>query len=164
MIPHIQKILFPTDLSENARHAFQYAISLAHAYNAKITVMHVLEELSPSTLTIVKEIVGDQRWSELKRENEGRVMAAVEKRLTDFCDEISRDQPECPFIIEDIIVLAGHPVDQIITRAEKHSFDLIVMGSHGHGTLTEAMLGSTSQRVIRRSRKPVLTVRAPDKG
>ena len=47
MIPEIQKILYVTDLSENARYAFGYALSMANHYDAKITVIHIVEELSP---------------------------------------------------------------------------------------------------------------------
>jgi len=42
MLPEIRKILYATDLSENARHAFGYAVSLANRYGAGITIMHVL--------------------------------------------------------------------------------------------------------------------------
>ena len=47
-IPPIKKILYATDLSENARYAFGYAVSLANQYDAKITILHVLEDRSGS--------------------------------------------------------------------------------------------------------------------
>ena len=46
MIPEIKKILYATDLSENARFAFGYAASLANRYGAQIVMLHVIEEIS----------------------------------------------------------------------------------------------------------------------
>ncbi|MGD8721592.1 MAG: universal stress protein, partial [Desulfobacterales bacterium] len=48
MLPDIKIILYATDLSENARRAFGYAASLANRYGAKIIVLHVIEDFSPS--------------------------------------------------------------------------------------------------------------------
>jgi nucleotide-binding universal stress UspA family protein len=59
MIPEIKKILYATDLSENARHAFGYAVSLANRYDAGITVLHVVEELSSFARSMVEEILGE---------------------------------------------------------------------------------------------------------
>ena len=43
IIPKIKKILYATDLSENARYSFRYAVSLSHQYDASLTIFHVLE-------------------------------------------------------------------------------------------------------------------------
>jgi nucleotide-binding universal stress UspA family protein len=62
---------------------------------------------------------------------------------------------------DDIIVERGNPVEKIISHSEQEKFDLIVMGTHGHGKLEDAMIGSTARRVVRRSEIPVLVVRLP---
>ena len=49
MVPEIKKILFPTNLSRSARHAFEYAVSIANRYGATITLLHVMEEVSHSS-------------------------------------------------------------------------------------------------------------------
>ena len=59
----LQKILYPTGLSENARYAFGYAVSIANRYDAKITVLHVVEELSSFARSMVEEILGEKRWA-----------------------------------------------------------------------------------------------------
>jgi nucleotide-binding universal stress UspA family protein len=59
MTPVIKKILYATDLSENARHAFGYAVSLANRYDAGIIVLHVVEELSSFARSMVEEILGE---------------------------------------------------------------------------------------------------------
>ncbi|MBC8246357.1 MAG: universal stress protein, partial [Deltaproteobacteria bacterium] len=62
----------------------------------------------------------------------------------------------------DTVVLWGNPVEQILLQAAERNCDLIVMGTHGHGTLADVMIGSTARRVIRRSKIPVLVVRLPE--
>ena len=164
MIPKIKHILYATDLSQNARFAFGYAASLANQYNAQITILHVLEELSPTTMLLIGDIVGEKRWSSLRSEKEQEVIAAIQKRLEDFTAAFGRETPQCPFTVNQIIVETGHPVGRIIAIAEKIDADLIVMGSHGQGMLEQVVIGSTSRRVLRRCKKPVLVVRLPENG
>lgn len=162
MVPDIKNILYVTDLSENALYALKYASTIANRFGAAITILNVLEELSPSSLGIVSEIIGKERWVDLKKRNEEKVIASIRKRIEEICNEINQSTPECPFIAQNIIVKTGHPVDQIILYAEKKDCDMVVMGSRGHGILAEAMLGSTSRRVLRKCTKPVLVVRLPE--
>jgi nucleotide-binding universal stress UspA family protein len=63
---------------------------------------------------------------------------------------------------DDVIVERGNPVEQILKQVEEKNCDLIVMGTHGYGTLEDAMIGSTARRVVRRSEKPVLVVQLPE--
>ena len=162
MLPEIKKILYATDLSENARYAFGYAVSLAKRYQAKITVMHVLEELSPTALLIVGDIVGEKRWSSLKKERVESVIDEIRRRLETFCDDYTQEITDCPVMVERTVVTTGHPVELILKTSSQENFDLIVMGSHGQGMLAEVMMGSTSRRVLRRCKKPVLVVRLPE--
>jgi nucleotide-binding universal stress UspA family protein len=53
----------------------------------------------------------------------------------------------------------GHPADEIASFAESGKFDLLVMGSHGHGALKNLVLGSIATKVLARSAVPVLLVR-----
>lgn len=69
--------------------------------------------------------------------------------------------PSCPFITDNIIVKIGHPVEEILKEVENNPYDLVVMGAHGQGGMADALMGSTSRRVLRRCRKPVLVVRLP---
>ena len=161
MVPEIKNILYATDLSENARFALKYTSTIANRFGAAITILHVLEELSPSSLGLVSEIVGKERWADLKKRNEEKVITSIRTRIEDVCNEISQSIPECPFIVQEIIVKTGHPVDQIIHYAEKEDCDMVVIGSYGQGIFSEAVLGSTSWRVLRQCTKPVLVVRLP---
>ena len=162
MIPDIKKILYATDLSENARYAFGYAVSLANRYDAKITVLHVVEELSSFARSMVEDILGDKRWDEIKMEKQNEIVSDLKIRLQKFCSDVRREQPACPFVIDNTIVLTGHPVDQVVRHAGKMDVDLVIMGSRGKGGLSDVTLGTTSRRVLRRCSKPVLVVRLPE--
>jgi nucleotide-binding universal stress UspA family protein len=162
MIPEIKKILYTTDLSQNARYAFGYAASLANQYGAHITILHVLETLPHDANVRVAYVLGEERWKELQKRNEQAVMDTIKTRLEKFCDDMKASLVECPFLVEEIIVTQGEPVEVILKQAASMDYDIVVMGTHGQGILADAMLGSTARRVIRRSEKPVLVIRLPE--
>ena len=161
MIPEIKKILYATDLSENSRYAFSYAVSLANKYGAAITILHILEDTSATAESLVVNIIGEEKWKELVENNKHQVIDMLKNRLEQFCDDVRAKIPACSFITDAIIVRMGIPVDEILIQCEKTDPDLVVMGTHGHGIISNAMIGSTSRRVLRRCTKPVLIIRLP---
>jgi nucleotide-binding universal stress UspA family protein len=94
------------------------------------------------------------------KNNIEKVIENIEARIRGICDELAAKVPECPFMANEVIVKIGHPVEEILKLADH--YDLVVMGSHGRGILADAMMGSTSRRVLRRCPKPVLIVRLPE--
>ena len=162
VVTDIKKILYTTDLSENARYALKFASILANRLDAEMTVMHVLEDLPPSSQGLVSEIVGKDRWVELRKRNEEKVIATIKSRIEDVCNEVNDRLPECVIDLQKIVIETGHPVDRIIRHAETIDYDLVVMGSRGQGLLSETMLGGTTNRVLRRCKIPVLVVRLPE--
>ena len=170
----IKKILYATDLSENARHAFAYAVSLANLYGATITLLHVLEEIPASLDSSVLGYISSERWEEIKKQHyqeaketltrKKREYVPIREVLDQFCENAKSSHENHDFITDEILVTKGNPADEILTQAEKRNCDLIVMGTQGHGILEDALLGSIARRVIRRSKKPVLVVRLPEEG
>jgi len=167
----INKILYATDLSENARYAFAYAVSLADLYKASITFIHVLSEIPDMLDTSVIGYISEERWEEIKSQHveeareaiigKRRDHLAVKDALHHFSENLKESHEGEGFVTDDIIVVRGNPVEEILKYSEEKNCDLIVMGTHGHGTLADAMMGSTARRVLRRARKPVLVVRLP---
>ncbi|MGD8385650.1 MAG: universal stress protein [Desulfobacteraceae bacterium] len=164
LIPEIKKILYVTDLSKNARYAFGYAARLSNLTGAGITILHVLEERSPYSASLVMNILGEEKWKELRETNTKQVTETIRERLQNFCEDVSAQLPACNFITDDIVIKVGDPVEEILRLGKAGNFDLVVMGAHGHGMLEDAMIGSTSRRVLRRCTKPVLVVRLPANG
>lgn len=161
IIPQIKKILYATDLSKNARHAFAYAMSLANNYGAGITILNVLEDKHTYADALVVTALGNEKWQELRKANEARVMEMLKERLENFCNEARSELPECPFITDEVLVKIGDPVEEILKEVYEKDYDLVVVGAHGHGMIADAMIGSVSRRVLRRCKKPVLVVRLP---
>ena len=64
MLPKIKKILYATDLSENARYAYNYAASLGQQYGAHITIVHVIEKLTAETFLQIQGYLGEEKWKQ----------------------------------------------------------------------------------------------------
>ena len=166
----IKKILYPTDLSQNAKHAFDYAVSLASRYGARLTLMHVLPEVPQLLEANVIGYISSEQWEEIKASHfQEAKQALIGKRndhmavkdvLDRFC-ETAIGEASVMVATDEVVVTYGHPVNEILKTAEEKGCDLIVMGTHGQGGLADALLGSTARRVVRRSNVPVLTVRLP---
>ncbi len=161
MIPEIKKILYTTDLSENARFAFGYAVSLANRYDARIVVLHVIEDISHQMNAQVADLLGAEKWQELQRNRKKEVVETLVHKIEAFCAETAAAMRPAPLRVTDIKVRNGHPVEEIIAESIASDYDVIVMGTHGHGILAGAMMGSTAMRVVRRSHVPVMVIRLP---
>jgi nucleotide-binding universal stress UspA family protein len=170
----IQHILYATDLSESAQYAFSYAISVANQYGAKITFLNVLPE-TPAIVDSSRAIgyIGEDRWKALEEGHYKEAKAAlIGKRkdhhlirdiLGQFSEKARSDFEDRAFENDEIVVEKGNPVEVILQVAQEKNCDMIVMGTHGRGTLADVVMGSTARRVIRRSTTPVLVVRLPEK-
>ena len=162
IIPEIKKILYATDLSANARYSFGYAASLAHRYGAGITIIHVLEpEIRGGYAYDLSPYITDEKWEDIKKSLEEEAISDIKTRLVQFSEEVAREHASCLFNIDEIIVIRGNPVEKILLYTKSGDFDVVVMGSRGHGTFVDAMIGSTARRVLRRCEIPVLAVRLP---
>lgn len=162
MIPTIKKILYATDLSENALYAFGYAASLSNRYNAGITILHVVEEMSPSLSSHIVDLLGEERWRDMLEQNTEELIGRVRDRLDRFTEQMKNDLVDCPFTVDDILVRQGRPSEMIMLQAETIEYDMIVMGTHGYGLLAGALMGSTARRVVRRTETPVMVIRLPE--
>jgi nucleotide-binding universal stress UspA family protein len=69
----------------------------------------------------------------------------------------------CPFLLDEVIVKIGTPVQEILLEIDKNNYDLVILSAHGQGVLADTLMGSVSGRVLRRSKASVLVVRLPEK-
>ncbi|MFO7707436.1 MAG: universal stress protein [Desulfobacterales bacterium] len=172
MIPEIKKILFTTDLSKQARHAFSYALSLANQYGASLTILYVMEDPSPTQSAYLQAFIGDERWEELRHSHEQEVRqiligkqregAMIREALGEMFTETQKQFKAPGVKAEEIVVTQGEAVECILQEAEARGSDLIVMGYHPRGRLEAAVIGSVSRRILRRAKVPVLLVRLPE--
>ncbi len=164
----IKKILYATDLSENARLAFAYAISLANVYGASITILHVLSKV-PDVDSVASAYIGHSKWQKIKQSvvddarealiGKKRENVAIREILTAFTEkETGASNADADGITDEIIIKKGKADELIVDQAIERKCDVIVMGSHGHGAIEEVVVGSTARKVIRRSKIPVLVI------
>jgi arsenite transporter len=165
LVPKFHHILYATDLSETARHAAGYACGIGDRYGAKVTVLHVipdvLEEMSSGAGINLLEHLSKKEWEAFNRKGIGSATAAIKARIVETSRLITEEMPHCPLSTEDIVVKVGNPVQRIVSTAEDGDYDLVIVGTHGHGKLEEIMIGSVATGVISRCAKPVLTIRLP---
>lgn len=146
-MPQITSILCPVDFSEFSVNAYQYARSLAWHYKATLLLQHVLYFLGPAIYDSNKE-----PYEKLCRQI--RSEAAEKMQWFARLHALTGIQPEC--IVQDGLV-----TDLILSLAETRGVSLIVMGTHGLRGIDRLMLGSITERVLRRAKCPVLAVRKP---
>jgi nucleotide-binding universal stress UspA family protein len=142
-----REILVPTDFSEAANAAKDYATVLADAFGATLHVLHVI----PDPLTM--------GWG---------VDAAYLPQLLERTERTVREQLESTLTPEEraafrvqSAVDTGAPVDCIVRYADDHGIDVIVMGTQGRGTVERMWIGSVTQGVLRRASCPVVLVQQP---
>lgn len=139
-----ESILFPTDASEGAAAAFDHAADLAATFDATLSVLFVADTSRESVTMVEGEIV-----DALEAEGEAAVADLV-------------DRARGRGINAEGDVVQGPPYRTILDYAETRDADLVVMPTHGREGLNRYLLGSVTERVVRTSPVPVLTVRRGD--
>jgi nucleotide-binding universal stress UspA family protein len=86
----------------------------------------------------------------------------IRERLERLCAKETSNDPQGLERVASITVAKLPPKQAILEEAEKRQVDLIVMGSHRHSVLADAMLGTTTLKVLQQATIPVLVVRIPD--
>jgi nucleotide-binding universal stress UspA family protein len=165
----VKKILYATDLSETAFHAFSYAVSLADLYGAGITILHVLTEFPGEEFIL--NMIDTGTWKEIKMRHyskaqdklidKKRAHIAIKEILQAFSEEANADAQDQTFVTDDVLVKSGVPAEMIVQTAKEQNCDLIVMGTHGQGVIAGVLIGSTAKWVVRQSAIPVLVIRLP---
>lgn len=142
-------ILFPTDFSELSVRAVPHLRELADTFDAQAHCIYVLDEAY-------------QYWSGMGPESipvgppPEELLELARTRMDDFQRQFLADLKR-PVTTH---ILVGRPFAEIIAFARDHQIDLIVMATHGRGPFAHALLGSTTEKVIRKANCPVLTVRS----
>ena len=161
MLPIIKNILYATDLSKNSTFAFRYAVRLAGTLNAKITVLYVLPMIDSAMEVPIITQMGEERYYKLREEKSRETIEKIRERLEKLGEVGQRDNRIQTDRVSSILVHEGDAVDEILKTADKLDSDLIVLGAHGKGLLSHTFLGTVPDKVLRRSRIPVLVVPIP---
>lgn len=133
----IQKILCPTDFSETAKKAVDYAAELALESGAELHLIHSFETMTSMGFAGQTESIADELHQQMNAVLQGSLL---EPRLHRWMH-------------------AGMPGEVICWMAQEHGCDVIVMGTHGRSGFKHLALGSVTEYVMRHARCPVLTIR-----
>jgi nucleotide-binding universal stress UspA family protein len=146
----LNRILVPTDFSKFSQNALRYAAAFAEKFGAELTLLHVVQDLSifiPDAVNVAP----------LATPPIEQMIASVKEAL----DRVVRES-QLGNVTVKTRVLEGTPFYEIIRFAKENGTDLIIMGTHGHSGLVHVLLGSVTERVVRKAPCPVLTVRDPE--
>lgn len=162
MLPRIKNILYATDLGPGAPYVFRYALSLAQQHDARITILYAVEPLGTFGQSLVELHISHAQAEQMHEQARNQIKAQLEERLERLCAQEAAQAPDGRTLVESILVREGQSSVTILDQARRSSADLIVMGTHRHTALGEALLGTTASKVLHGSELPVLLVRVPE--
>jgi nucleotide-binding universal stress UspA family protein len=142
-----EKILFPTDFSDVATKALQYVKRLREVGGQEVTVLHVIDQ---SNLELLSSYSTIQDFVSIEKE--------IEKRSSEEMALVVNELKQLGFNVKERIE-KGVPLRAVLKVAEEENPSVIVVGSHGKSNLEEMLLGSVSEKVVRKSKHPVLVVK-----
>lgn len=164
MLPEVNTILYASDLGQNMRPVFRFAVGLAVKYHAKIVMVHALEPLGSTSLALMENYLDADQRRHLQQDGYEYVGQKIKKRLAEFfeAERASLGDQQPPEV--EVIVVTGQPVQVVVDEARRLKADLIVMGSHTDPSFGHKLTGSTTRKVIHNSTIPVMIVPVPPAG
>lgn len=162
MLPKLNKILYATDIGPGAPYVFRYALSLAHQYQGQLHVLHAMEPLSTFGQSLVELHISPNQSEELHKAAREKARNRLNERIDRLIEGETASMPEGRALIASVECIEGFPAATILAQAKKLEVDAIVIGTHRHTALGEALLGSTARKVLHGAAIPVLLTRIPD--
>lgn len=144
-----RKILVGCDFSEDSALAFQHGLSLAQEFQSELHLVHVMEP--PVYMEMFKSSAeyGEELQVDLQIQIKSKLKNMVPKEAFNWCT------PET-------VLLDGPSHEELIRYAKNNEIDLIVLGVRGQGLVERLFIGSTTDRVVRQTPCPVLSVCLPE--
>lgn len=140
----MNKIIVPIDFSKHSEYALETAAIMAKKNNAEILALHMLEMAN----NMLIDSNDEQNMQALF------FMKLAEKRFVEFLERAYLKDVKVTPIVKHFKVFR-----EVSDVAKEHNADLIIMGSHGASGLTEILVGSNTEKVVRYSEIPVLVVK-----
>jgi len=144
-----RKILYPTDFSEVSKSALNYLKQLKKSGSEEVLVLHVIDKkaLQFSYLYFFDESSADGNIEQKLKADAERELNEIEGKLKDWGFKVSSS------------VKLGIPIKEILNAEQNNDISIIVIGSHGKSNVAEMLLGSVSENIIRKCKKPILIVK-----
>ncbi len=142
-----EKILLPTDFSDVAEKALACVKQLKDAGTKEVVILHVIKK---DSINVIAQYSSIRDFREVENEVEGEArkkMARIEEELKEIGFQVKTR------------IETGFPFNEILRVENEENVSVIVMGSHGISNIKEILLGSVSEKVIRKAKKPVLVIK-----
>jgi len=142
-----KKILVPTDFSDVAEKALDCVKQLKDAGTEEVVILHVIKKTS---LEVIAQYSSIRDFKEVEREVEGDArekLSLIEKELQETGLRVK------------VRIETGFPFSEILRVEDEEDVSAIVIGSHGLSNIKEILLGSVSESVIRKAKKPVIVIK-----
>lgn len=141
----LNSVLVPTDFSAESRKAIEYAVAFARQFGAKLTLLYVVEPVATPDFAKSFPLVMEK----------DELSADCKRHLERFVRESGIEEE----LIEKTLVRNGRAYHEITSAAKTLKSDIIIISTHGYTGLKHAIMGSTTERVVRHAPCPVLVVR-----
>ncbi len=142
-------ILVPTDFSESSDRALEKAVDMAEKYNAKVILLHVIDEK-------VQQCAADYC---LKDEDVGKLEEETTRRSTQRLVDEATALKGSRHVEIDYDLKTGTPAEVILAEQLRTGTDLIIIGTHGKKGIMKHLIGSVTDKVVRAAKSPVMVVR-----
>ena len=143
------KILVGCDFSEDSNLAFQHGLSLAQEFQSELHLVHVMEPLVYMDTFKISTGYGEEHQVDLQIQIKDKLKKMVPTEAFNWC------KPQT-------VLLDGPSHEELIRYAKTNKMDLIVLGIRGQGLVERLFIGSTTDRVVRQTSCPVLSVCLPE--
>ncbi|MEJ5227660.1 universal stress protein [Thermodesulfovibrio sp.] len=140
-----QRILLPTDFSDESLYALSYAVDLAKMFNAKLYLLHIIYDIEKASNLHIPHPSITELYKDLETH--------AKRNLDSFGIDMREDLKNV-----ETVVKRGIPYEEIIQFATANNVDLIIIGTLPRSGVERFFVGSTTQRVIRNAPCPVLVV------
>lgn len=147
--PSSPRLLAATDLSAASQRAAERAAALARSCGGNLTLLHATGGSALDEL---------HHWLGLDGPAEQSLLSQARRQLHEQADELA--QRHGGLLIEERLC-AGAVLGEVQVAADSLPADLVVVGARGHNSLSKLALGSTAERLLQRSHRPLLVVRSP---
>lgn len=142
-----ERILCPTDFSQNAELALEYACYIAGQNHSELHLLHVLPDI-----TAAMSLYGDlvfvmpDEWVSTMDKHSNEQLATLPQHKPDAMGDVIRRTSQ------------GETATEIVNYANDNNIDLIVMGTHGKSNLAHILMGDTADKVLRKAHCPVMAI------
>jgi len=141
-----KKILYPTDFSDVAQKALNFIKELKNAGAEEVVILHVID----------KRFFDAMAWYTTK--NLPEIEKDLIKEVTGEIEPIEKELKDMGFKVK-VRIETGDPFTEILRVEEEENVSDMVIGSHGVSNIEEMFLGSVSEKVIRKAKKPVHVIK-----